>query len=58
MPAAAHATSVAMPTAALALAAGHCGVFAGCAILFLQNDTSAHARGFAQMAETQRRQIN
>ena len=55
-----------MPTAARAIAAvptlAACGALggasAGCASVFLQNDTPAHGRAFALAAETQRRQIN
>jgi hypothetical protein len=57
MQTAALAMTAAMPTAAAFARAvrGDAGV--GCAIVFLQNDTSAHACEFVSET-TQRRQIN
>ncbi|MFT4160602.1 hypothetical protein [Shinella sp.] len=59
MPNAALAVTAAIPTAAaFAKAAARAHASAGCALVFLQNDTPAHARAFADTAEMRRRQIN
>ena len=58
MPNAALAVTAAIPTAAFAKAAARAHASAGCALIFLQNDTPAHARAFADTAKTRRRQIN
>lgn len=56
-----------MPNAAPAIAAVQIaaasagrrdGASSGCAVVFLQSDTPAHARAFAGTAGTRRRQIN
>ncbi|WPE19682.1 hypothetical protein [Shinella zoogloeoides] len=59
MPNAALAVTAAIPTAAAFAKAGvRAHASAGCALVFLQNDTPAHARAFADTAEMRRRQIN
>ncbi len=59
MPNAAPAVTAAIPTAAaFAKAGARAHASAGCAPIFLQNDTPAHARAFADTAEMRRRQIN
>ena len=59
MPNAALAVTAAIPTAAAFAEAGaRDGASAGCAFVFLQNDTPAQGRAFADTAETRRRQIN
>lgn len=59
MPNAALAVTAAIPTAAAFAEAGAwVRASAGCALPFLQNDTPAHARAFADTAKTRRRQIN
>jgi hypothetical protein len=59
MPNAAPAVTAAIPTAAaFAKAAARAHASAGCAPVFLQNDTPAHARVSAGKADTRRRQIN
>lgn len=59
MPNAAFAVTAAIPTAAAFAEAGaRGGASAGCAFVFLQNDTPAHGRASADKAGTRRRQIN
>ena len=59
MPNAALAVTTAIPTAAAFAEAGaRDGASAGCAFVFLQNDTPAHGRASAYKAGTRRRQIN
>ena len=59
MPNAALAVTAAIPTAAaFAKAAARAHASAGCALVFLQNDTPALARVSAGKVETRRRQIN
>ena len=58
MPNAALAVTVAIPTAAFAKAGAWGRASAGCAPVFLQNDTPAHGRASAYKAGTRRRQIN
>ena len=58
MPNAALAVTVAIPTAAFAKAGAWGRASAGCAPVFLQNDTPAHARASADRAGALRRQIN
>lgn len=58
MPNAAPAVTAAIPTAAFAKAAARAHASAGCALVFLQNDTPAHARVSAGKADARRRQIN
>ena len=59
MPNAALAVTAAIPTAAAFAKAGvRAHASAGCAFVFLQNDTPAHGRASAYKAGTRRRQIN
>jgi hypothetical protein len=58
MPNAALAVTAAILTAAFAKAGARGGASAGCAFVFLQNDTPAHGRASAYKAGTRRRQIN